>query len=194
MTNLIFATNNENKVKEIQHAIGSAIRVISLKEAGIDIDIPEPFNSLEENAQEKTRTIFELKGENCFGEDTGLEVEALGGEPGVKSARYAGEGRSSEDNIAKLLRLLDGNPNRRARFKTIICLIWNRTYFTFEGICEGVILNEKRGASGFGYDPVFIPDGSSKTFAEMNLEEKNRFSHRKKAAEKLILFLQNQAN
>lgn len=193
MTNLIFATNNDNKVKEIQHAIGSAIKVISLKDAGIDIDIPEPFNSLEENAQEKTRTIFELKGENCFGEDTGLEVEALGGEPGVKSARYAGESRSSEDNISKLLTLMAGIPNRRARFKTVICLIWNRTYFTFEGICEGVILSEKRGDGGFGYDPVFVPDGSSKTFAEMGLEEKNRYSHRKKAAEKLILFLQNQA-
>jgi XTP/dITP diphosphohydrolase len=193
MTNLIFATNNHNKVKEIQHAIGSAIKVISLKEAGIDIDIPEPFNSLEENAQEKTRTIFELKGENCFGEDTGLEVEALGGEPGVKSARYAGESRSSEDNISKLLTLMAGIPNRRARFKTVICLIWNRTYFTFEGICEGVIQHEKRGDGGFGYDPVFVPDGSSKTFAEMGLEEKNRYSHRKKAAEKLILFLQNQS-
>jgi XTP/dITP diphosphohydrolase len=192
MTNLIFATNNNNKVKEIQHAIGSTIKVISLKEAGIDIDIPEPFNSLEENAQEKTRTIFEMKGENCFGEDTGLEVEALGGEPGVKSARYAGEGRSSEDNISKLLTFMNGIPNRRARFKTVICLIWNRTYYTFEGICEGVIINEKRGEGGFGYDPVFVPAGSSKTFAEMDLTEKNRYSHRKKAAEKLILFLQNQ--
>lgn len=190
MIRLIFATNNDNKVREIQQAIGSRIKVESLKEAGINIDIAEPFDSLEENAVEKARTIFELSSENCFSEDTGLEVASLGGAPGVKSARYAGEGRSSEDNIIRLLSELSGAVDRKARFRTVICLIWNRTYYTFEGICEGVILTEKRGSGGFGYDPVFIPDGSDKTFAEMDLVEKNQFSHRKKAAEKLTLFLQ----
>jgi XTP/dITP diphosphohydrolase len=192
MTSLIFATNNAHKVREIQSAIGSIIHVISLKEAGIDIDIPEPYDTLEANALEKSKTIHMLTNLNCFSEDTGLEVEALDGEPGVKSARYAGEEKACERNIDKLLGRLDGNTNRRARFRTVISLIYCGKEFQFDGICEGQIVDHKRGAKGFGYDPVFMPSGSNRTFAEMDTAEKNVFSHRKKAADKLVLFLQEQ--
>jgi XTP/dITP diphosphohydrolase len=187
---LIFATNNQHKVEEIQSAIDNSIDVIGLKAAGIDIDIPEPHDTLEANASEKSWTIQRLTGMNCFSEDTGLEVDALHGEPGVKSARYAGESKSFDDNIKKLLEKLGGNPNRKARFRTVISLIWDEKEYLFEGSCNGTITVEKRGIKGFGYDPVFIPDGSNRSFAEMTIEEKNKFSHRKKAADKLILFLQ----
>ena len=187
---LIFATNNQHKVEEIQSAIDNSIDVIGLKAAGIDIDIPEPHDTLEANASEKSWTIQRLTGMNCFSEDTGLEVDALHGEPGVKSARYAGESKSFDDNIKKLLEKLGGNPNRKARFRTVISLIWAEKEYLFEGSCNGTITAEKRGIKGFGYDPVFIPDGSNRSFAEMTIEEKNKFSHRKKAADKLILFLQ----
>jgi len=191
---LIFATNNEHKVEEIQAAIGDILEVISLKQAGIDIDIPEPHDTLEENASEKSRTIHQLTGENCFSEDTGLEVEALNGEPGVKSARYAGEDKAFDKNIDKLLAKLGDTINRKARFRTVISLIWQGREWHFEGICEGTIGFERHGNGGFGYDPVFIPTGETRTFAEMTLAEKNQISHRKKAAEKLVLFLQNQVN
>jgi XTP/dITP diphosphohydrolase len=187
---LIFATNNQNKVEEIQSAIGNIINVISLKDAGINIDIPEPFDTLEENASEKSRTIYTLTQMNCFSEDTGLETEALNGEPGVKSARYAGEDKAFDKNIEKLLHKLTGIINRKAKFRTVISLMLDGKEFLFEGICEGEIINEKKGNKGFGYDPVFAPNGSNKTFAEMAMEEKNNFSHRKKAADKLIVFLQ----
>lgn len=190
MIKLIFATNNEHKVKEIQAAIGSQIQVISLREAGIAIEIPEPHDTLEANAQEKSRTIHQLTGKNCFSEDTGLEVDTLAGEPGVKSARYAGENKASDKNIEKLLQKLGDDPRRTARFRTVISLCWEGREYLFEGICEGVITQEKRGQEGFGYDPVFVPEGSTLTFAEMSLEEKGRFSHRKKAADKLVSFLQ----
>lgn len=190
MTELIFATNNEHKITEIQAAVGRDIRIITLQEAGIDIDIPEPHPTLEENAREKARTIHRLTGKNCFSEDTGLEVEALNGEPGVNSARYAGAKRSSEDNIRLLLEKLGENPNRKARFRTIISLILKGEEFLFEGICPGSIAMDESGNRGFGYDPVFIPDGSRKTFAEMSLEEKGRYSHREKASKKLVSFLQ----
>jgi XTP/dITP diphosphohydrolase len=160
-----------------------------LKEAGIEIDIPEPYNSLEENACEKARVIHQLTDKNCFAEDTGLEVEVLNGEPGVKSARYAGEERSFEKNIDKLLGKLKNKENRKAQFRTVVCLIENGKQKVFEGICKGTIIANRRGDSGFGYDPVFIPNGSTKTFAEMAMEEKNRFSHRKKAIEKLTSYL-----
>ncbi|MGG9960713.1 RdgB/HAM1 family non-canonical purine NTP pyrophosphatase [Ferruginibacter sp. SUN106] len=189
MDTLIFATNNQNKVDEIRLVLGNRFNIITLKEAGIDIDIPEPHDTLEANATEKSGVIHRLTQKNCFSEDTGLEAEALNGEPGVKSARYAGEGRSFENNIEKLLQNLAGKSNRNARFKTIISLILNDKEYFFEGICPGVIIAEKRGRNGFGYDPVFIPDGSSKTFAEMTMEEKSVFSHRKKAMEKLVGFL-----
>jgi len=186
---LLFATNNQHKIEEIQFATGDRIKVIGLKDAGISIDIPEPHDTLEKNASEKSSTIFALTGLSCFGEDTGLEVEALNGEPGVKSARYAGTGLS-EDNINKLLHQLEHQTKRNARFRTVISLIWNGSEHLFSGICEGVIINERKGTGGFGYDPVFMPSGSNRTFGEMEPEEKNRFSHRKKAADQLVLFLQ----
>lgn len=188
---LIFATNNAHKVEEIQSAIGNILEVISLKQAGIDIDIPEPHDTLEANASEKSSAIHRLTRQNCFSEDTGLEVAALGGEPGVKSARYAGEGRSAEDNIEKLLARLQGKKDRNARFRTVISLILDDKEHLFEGICEGRILEAPSGRQGFGYDPVFVPDGSTRTFAEMSLEEKNIYSHRRKAADKLVSFLQS---
>ena len=188
---LIFATNNQNKVDEIQSAIGNQIEVISLNEAGIDIDIPEPHETLEENASEKSRTIFSITGINCFSEDTGLEVDALNGEPGVKSARYAGEEKNFVKNIEKLLKNLEGKSDRKARFRTVISLILDGKEWLFEGVSEGEIIQDQRGHNGFGYDPVFMPSGSTRTFAEMDLEEKNKFSHRRKAADALVLFLQH---
>jgi XTP/dITP diphosphohydrolase len=187
---LIFATNNEHKVEEIQAAIGHILEVISLSAAGIEKEIPEPYETLEENAREKSRVIHQLTGENCFSEDTGLETEALNGGPGVKSARYAGENKDFAANIHKLLDRMGTTTNRTARFRTVISLILDNKEYLFEGICEGRITAEQRGRQGFGYDPVFIPDGADRTFAEMTMEEKNRFSHRKKAADKLVLFLQ----
>jgi XTP/dITP diphosphohydrolase len=188
---LIFATNNQHKTDEIRSALGndSLIEIITLKEAGIDIDIPEPHDTIEENASEKSKRIYELTKTNCFSEDTALEVEALKGEPGVKSARYAGEEKSFDKNIKKLLQKLEGNANRKAKFRTVISLIIEGKENLFEGICNGIIIRNKRGENGFGYDPVFVPDGSIHTFAEMNMEEKNRFSHRKKAVDKLVAYL-----
>ncbi len=188
---LIFATNNQHKVDEIRTVLGNGLDIITLKEAGIDIDIPEPYETLEENASGKSRAIFDMTGSDCFSEDTGLEVATLQGEPGVKSARYAGNNRSFDANIEKLLSNLAGNPDRRARFKTVISLLIDGQETLFDGICDGQIIEEKRGEQGFGYDSVFIPDGSIKTFAEMEIKEKNRFSHRKKATEKLVAFLNN---
>jgi XTP/dITP diphosphohydrolase len=189
---LIFASNNQHKVEEIRSILGEEFNIITLKEAGLDIDIPEPHNTIEENASEKSKTIFQLTKQNCFGDDTGLEVEALHGEPGVKSARYAGEEKNFEANIDKLLHKLKAIDNRNAQFKTVISLIWNKKEHLFEGIIKGKIIYERRGKNGFGYDAVFIPEGSNKTFGEMELAEKNLFSHRKKAADKLIEFLKQQ--
>lgn len=188
-TTLIFATNNEHKVQEIRKVIGDKFHIITLKEAGILIDIPEPHDTLEANAKEKAKTIHLLTGKNCFSEDTGLEVEALNGEPGVKSARYAGDGRNFQDNIDKLLLNLTDHNDRKARFRTVICLILDNKEHLFEGECQGQIITSQHGREGFGYDPVFVPDGSKKTFAEMNMEEKNMYSHRRKATDKLIDFL-----
>ncbi|MDZ4796467.1 MAG: RdgB/HAM1 family non-canonical purine NTP pyrophosphatase [Bacteroidota bacterium] len=186
---LIFATNNQHKVEEIRAVTGNNLDIVTLKEAGIDIDIPEPWNTLEKNASAKSKTIFDLTGTSCFSEDTGLEVSALNGEPGVKSAHYAEENRSFDANIDKLLSNLAGQQDRSARFRTVISLLIDDTETLFEGICDGQITDKKRGGQGFGYDPVFIPAGSTKTFAEMSLNEKNQFSHRKKATEKLVAFL-----
>jgi XTP/dITP diphosphohydrolase len=193
-TTLVFATNNAHKVEEIRKVIGDRFTIVTLKEAGILIDIPEPHDTLEANATEKSSTIHHLTKQNCFSEDTGLEVDALNGEPGVKSARYAGEGRNFQDNIDKLLEKLNGQTNRTARFRTVISLIWHNREYLFEGICPGYITAEKHGTEGFGYDPVFVPDGADKTFAEMTIEEKNRYSHRRKATDQLIEFLQNYAD
>jgi XTP/dITP diphosphohydrolase len=188
---LIFATNNQHKVDEIRSVIGKEPLIITLQEAGIDIDIPEPYTTLEGNASGKSRMIYEMTGVDCFSEDTGLEVTALGGAPGVKSARYAGENRSFDANIEKLLTNLAGKADRAARFRTVISLLIEGRETLFEGVCEGEIIDRKRGSQGFGYDPVFIPAGSAKTFAEMDITEKNRFSHRRKATEKLVAFLTN---
>jgi XTP/dITP diphosphohydrolase len=188
---LIFATNNAHKVEEVQAAIGHQLEVISLKQAGIDIDIPEPHATLEANAKEKSSTIHRLTGGDCFSEDTGLEVDALNGEPGVKSARYAGDGRDFNSNIQKLLHKLEGQTNRKARFRTVISLIIDEKEHLFEGICEGRILTAPTGGQGFGYDPIFAPDGDTRSFAEMDMEEKNHYSHRRKAADKLVAFLKH---
>ncbi len=186
---LIFATNNQHKADEIKNIVGEQYHIMTLKDAGIDINIPEPFDTLEENAIEKSKVIHAMTGNNCFGEDTGLEVDALNGEPGVRSARYAGDHKNFEANIDLLLHNLQGKTNRSARFKTIISLLLDNTLYTFDGVCNGVITHERSGSGGFGYDAVFIPDGGDKTFAEMTMDEKNRFSHRRKATDQLIEFL-----
>jgi XTP/dITP diphosphohydrolase len=191
-TTLVFATNNQHKVDEIRAVTGGLFEIITLKEAGIDIDIPEPHDTLEANASEKSQTIHRLTQQNCFSEDTGLEVTELNGEPGVKSARYAGEGRDFQKNIDKLLENLQGKTNRAARFRTVISLILNNQEYLFEGICEGHITEQEKGLQGFGYDPVFIPTGAAISFAEMTMAGKNTYSHRKKAVTKLIDFLNAQ--
>ncbi len=189
MHTIIFATNNQHKVEEIKKVVGNNVNIVTLADAGIDIDIPEPHDTLQDNASEKSQTIHRLTAQNCFSEDTGLEVEALNGEPGVKSARYAGDERNFQGNIDKLLLNLAGKQNRAARFRTVISLIWEEKEYFFEGICNGRIVDDQKGAQGFGYDPVFVPDGSNKTFAEMSMDEKNAFSHRRKATDKLVAFL-----
>lgn len=189
---LLFATNNAHKVAEIQVAIGHHIEVISLQQAGIQIEIPEPFDTLQENASEKSGTIHRMTHENCFSEDTGLEVNALDGAPGVKSARYAGETATAADNIQKLLEAMKGKEDREARFRTVISLVWEGKEYFFEGICEGHILEQAYGNQGFGYDPVFKPIGADKCFALMDATEKNSYSHRRKAADKLVSFLKEQ--
>ena len=191
MHTLIFATNNQNKVEEIRKVTNGLFNIITLKEAGIDIDIPEPHDTLEANATEKSTVIHKMTKQNVFSEDTGLEVFSLNGEPGVKSARYAGEGRGFQENIDKLLHNLEGQTNRQAQFRTVVSLIWEDKEYLFEGICEGKIIAEQKGLQGFGYDPVFVPDGADITFAEMTMDEKNKYSHRKKAVSKLIDFLLN---
>ena len=187
---LIFASNNQHKIEELKSFCKNEMEIVSLKDAGIDIDIPEPHDTLEENASEKSWTIYKLTNEDCFSEDTGLEIEALNGEPGVKSARYAGETRSFKENIEKVLSKLADKPNKNARFRAVISLIIDGKENQFEGICDGKIIDDLRGTEGFGYDPIFIPDGSDRSFAEMTIEEKNLFNHRTKAAAKLVAFLQ----
>ena len=189
MRTLIFATNNQNKVNEIRKVTNGLFNIITLQEAGIDIDILEPHNTLEANATEKSTVIYSLTKQDVFSEDTGLEVAVLNGEPGVKSARYAGEGRDFQANIDKLLVNLEGKENRQAQFRTVVSLLLDGKEYLFEGICKGSIIQEQKGLQGFGYDPVFIPEGADKTFAEMTMDEKNTFSHRKKAINKLIDFL-----
>jgi XTP/dITP diphosphohydrolase len=186
---LIFATHNANKVKEIKSILPAQLQIISLSEANIVEEIEEPFDTLEENSETKAKFIFSNYSKNCFSEDTGLIVPSLNGEPGVKSARYAGEDANAEKNIKKLLHNLKDSSNRDAYFKTVITLNIDGQQLQFIGICEGTIIDTTIGNEGFGYDPIFVPNGSTKTFAEMNLEEKNKFSHRKKAMAKLIDFL-----
>jgi len=189
MMELVFATNNKHKLNELQAILGDRIKLLSLKEIGCDEDIPEEQETLEGNAGQKAFYIYNKFGYNCFADDTGLEIEALNGEPGVYSARYAGEEKSAEANMDKVLAGLFKINNRNARFRTVISLVINGTEIQFEGVVEGKILDEKRGKSGFGYDPIFQPDGLNETFAEMNLTEKNKISHRGRAIEKLIQYL-----
>jgi XTP/dITP diphosphohydrolase len=188
---LIFATNNQNKVKEFRSLVGNQFEIITLQEAGIDIDIPEPHDTLEANATEKSSTIHRMTNENCFAEDTGLEISALNGAPGVLSARYAGEQKEPADNIAKVLREMDGKAARQAQFRTVISLILDNKEYQFEGVCKGTISTSIHGSKGFGYDPIFIPTGATRSFAEMDMAEKNQHSHRAKAFKAFAAFLQS---
>ena len=188
---LIFATNNQNKIAEIKSAVAAGLDIVTLKDAGIDIDIPEPHDTLEENAREKSTVIHKLAGENCFSEDSGLEVVALNGAPGVRSARYAGDEADNKKNIALLLQNMTGQRERTAQFRTVISLILDEKEYQFTGICKGKIITSELGSLGFGYDSIFIPDGDDRTFAEMTMEEKNKYSHRKKAVVQLVDFLNN---
>ena len=185
---LVFATNNAHKLDEISAILGEKVELLSLKDIHCDIDIPETSDTLEGNAMLKY--IYKNYGLDCFADDTGLEVEALNGEPGVYSARYAGgEGHNAEANMQKLLQNMQGIQNRKAQFRTVICLITNGKKHLFEGVVKGEIIKEKRGDSGFGYDPIFMPQGYEQTFAELGNETKNKISHRALAVEKLCRFL-----
>ena len=186
---IIFASNNKDKIREIDDLLGDSFTLLSLKEINMTEDIPENELTLEGNALQKARYIYGVTGMNVFADDTGLEVEALNGMPGVHSARFAGEDKDSVANIEKLLSMLDGKSNRKGRFRTVIALILNGREYLFEGTVAGTIIEEKRGKEGFGYDPVFVPEGNTVTFAEMNINEKNKISHRAKAFENLRLFL-----
>ncbi len=188
---LVFATHNKNKLKEVQALLPDSFQLISLDELGCFTEIPETAETIEGNAVLKADFVTQTYNLNCFGDDTGLEVEALNGKPGVYSARYAGEEKDDEANIQKLLNELEGNANRNAQFKTVIALNLNDRQYMFPGICKGKITGDKRGTDGFGYDAVFQPDGSDRTFAEMNLEEKSAISHRGMAFRDLIDFLSN---
>ena len=186
---LVFATNNQNKIKEVQELIPSHITLLSLKDIGCFEEVPETQLTIKGNSLQKVEYIKEHYGFNCFADDTGLEVEALNGEPGVFSARYAGEHCSPNDNMNKLLNELQDKPNRKAQFKTVIALHLYDKLHTFTGICEGEITSSKKGDSGFGYDPIFKPHGYDQTFAEMDLSLKNQISHRGKAVLELVAFL-----
>lgn len=186
---LVFATNNLNKLKEVQSLIPDHFKLLSLKDIGCFEDVPETQLTIEGNAIQKAEYIKEQYGFDCFADDTGLEVESLNKEPGVFSARYAGEQRDANDNMNKLLQNLEGKPNRSAQFKTVIALHLNNKLETFTGICKGEITETKQGNQGFGYDPIFKAEGYDKTFAEISLEEKNKIGHRGKAVKQLVLFL-----
>ena len=198
---IVFATNNQHKLQEIRDILGSEFEIVSLKDIGCDVDIPETGNTLEENAMEKAQYVYDHYNLSCFADDTGLEVEALNGEPGVHSARYAeGTDHDSEANMAKLLRNLKGKDNRKARFRTVIALIQKQDVCPcgctsikkvnrFEGIVDGSIATEKHGTAGFGYDPIFVPEGYDKSFAELGESIKNGISHRARAVAKLAEYL-----
>ena len=186
---LVFATNNKHKIHEIKHLLGDAIQLLSLDDIGCKDDVPENQDTLEGNASEKAFYIYNKYCVNCFADDTGLEIEALNGEPGVYSARYAGEERDPEKNMELVLNKLSIIKNRKARFRTVISLVIDGKETQFEGFVNGHILMDKRGNTGFGYDPIFQPDESDLSFAEMSLEEKNRISHRGRAVQKLVEYL-----
>ena len=189
---LVFASNNKNKIQEIQALVPSVIQIVSLEEIGCTEDIPETADTIEGNAILKANYVTEKYGYNCFADDTGLEVDALNGAPGVYSARYAGEQKDANDNMDKLLDELKDKSNRKANFKTVIALNLNGKQNLFTGIINGKIIEEKIGTNGFGYDPIFVADGYEKTFAELTMEEKSTISHRGIAVKELILFLQKQ--
>lgn len=186
---IVFATNNPHKVKEINEVLSDAFEIISLQEIGCEEDIPETQPTLKGNALQKARYVKENYGMDCFAEDTGLEIEALNGEPGVVTARYAGLSRDPDANMNLVLNKLHDKENRNAQFRTVIALILNGEEYLFEGIVKGSIALEKRGTGGFGYDPIFIPEGYNETFAELSSEIKNEISHRAKATRQLIVFL-----
>jgi XTP/dITP diphosphohydrolase len=186
---IIFATNNSYKLEEIRSAVRGDFTITGLAENGIKDEIPETRDTLEGNAIEKAEYIYTKYGLNCFADDTGLEVEALGGKPGVYSARYAGPQCSSRDNVKKLLEEMEGTDNRNARFRTVIAFIEEGEIRIFEGTIYGSITRETHGSKGFGYDPVFLPENSDRTFAEMSLEMKNQISHRSRAVEKFVTYL-----
>lgn len=186
---LVFASNNKNKIAEIQQLIGDKFEIVSLQDIGCTEDIPETAETIEGNAILKARYVYDKYGLSCFADDTGLEIDALQGEPGVYSARYAGEQKNADDNMNLVLQKLANQSTRKAQFKTVIALNLNNEQYLFEGIVKGEIILEKRGSEGFGYDPIFIPENEIRTFAEMSMEEKARMSHRGRAVEKLIDFL-----
>lgn len=190
---IVFATNNQHKLEEIKDIFPHNFEILSLKDIGCNEEIPEDHETLEENALQKAMFIKKKYGYDCFADDTGLEVDALGGKPGVYSARYAGENRSAEDNMKKVLQEMEQKENRSARFKTIIALIMSEDEYLFEGKVEGVILRERKGEKGFGYDPIFQPENYDKSFAEMTNEEKNKISHRGRAVKELIDFFKSQS-
>lgn len=190
MRKIVFATNNRHKLGELKHIIGNKFEILCLADLDFNEEIPEIGITLAENASQKSHYIYDRFHVDCFSDDTGLEVEALNGAPGVYSARYAGEGCSYDDNVNKLLAALDGKRNRKAAFKTVISLILEGNEYFFEGTVSGTITTGKHGSGGFGYDPVFLPDGYSLTFSEMEAKLKNRISHRGKATAKLVRFLQ----
>lgn len=191
MKTLIFASNNKHKLEEIRNLLEGIVKIKSLKEIGLEGDIPETADTLEGNATQKAEWVYSRTGMDCFADDTGLEVEALNREPGVYSARYAGENCSFADNVNKLLKALEGHSNRNARFRTAICLIENGEKKYFEGIVNGTITTFEAGNEGFGYDPIFLPEGHNKTFAEMPLDIKNKISHRGRAIQKLVEYLKS---
>lgn len=182
---LLFATQNAHKAAEIEKLLSGKLRILSLKDKGYTEELPETGFTLEANALQKARFVSENIMPNCFADDTGLEVEVLDGAPGVYSARYAGEDRSDTNNISLLLQNMDGKTNRKARFRTVIALIFEGKEYLFEGMVAGTIIEERRGNNGFGYDPVFVPDGKQITFAEMELSEKNTISHRARAFQQM---------
>ncbi|MBR8537081.1 non-canonical purine NTP diphosphatase [Carboxylicivirga sediminis] len=186
---LVFATNNEHKLREIQLLLGTSLKLLSLKDIGCNEEIPETGTTLEANARQKSEYIFNKFGLNCFADDTGLEIDALNGEPGVYSARYAGADKDAEANMNKVLDLMSEENHRKARFRTVISLFIDGKEHQFEGVVEGVVLRERSGKEGFGYDPIFTPDGYQQSFAEMAMELKNEISHRGRAIKKLIDFL-----
>ena len=191
MLKLVFATNNKNKIKEIKHLIGNSIELLNLEDIGCLEEIPETADTIKGNAIQKAEYIYKNYGYNCFADDTGLEIEALNGEPGVFSARYAGEQKSAEDNMNKVLTQLNDKTNKNARFKTVIALIIDGNLICFEGIVEGEITHTKSGTEGFGYDPIFKPKGYDCTYSEMSLDVKNTMSHRAIATGKLINYLKS---